>query len=256
MLFILGVSFSCVNRSQDNSLTVEQYMKLGMPDPRTKWDMEDYTQANNVLAKIKWQRPLELPAKDSEKSGLLFDHMVSLEYLSFLQDSTLSLNAKAERISDFTRVYDHWMDIYTIPILSQNPYQREMLELRIFNLRMMEAMVNLMHEINESDDPADVGLQYGHKFIIENYLTSLHTDLKAQRSTPDFLEPDQERLTDSIYASVMRNKEWMDSLTLSELTQSLHAVIDSTSSNYIRNKYTDLEKLLVDTQTAQNKLPQ
>jgi hypothetical protein len=245
IVVILTGSISCTDRSEDNSLSVDGYMELGVPDPRKKWDMDDYTEAYNVLAKIKWEQPLKLPARDSNKSGLLFKHMVSLEYLSFLQDTTTSLNEKAERISEFIRVYDYWIDVYTIPILKKNHYHREILDIQLFNLRLMEAMLNLAHKINNSQDPADIALQYGYKSIKENYLISVDNGLKTQGNTSEFLKADLDRMADSIYTSVMRNKEWMDSNVVSEVRRSLHLVMDSTSSEYIRNKYKSLEKSLI-----------
>lgn len=235
---------SCTDRSKDNSLSAHAYVALGMPDPGKKWNMADYTQAYNVLAKIKWEQPLELPAKDSEKSGLLFEHMVSLEYLSFLQDSTMSLAEKAERISEFIKVYDYWMDVYTNPTLKRNYYNREIIDIQIFNLRLTEAMLNLAHKINRSDDPSDIALQYGYRSIKENYLECLNNDLKTQSYTSEFLNQDLERMSDSIFNSVMRNREWMDSSAISKLKLSLHLVMDSASSDYIRNKYRSLEESL------------
>jgi hypothetical protein len=217
---------------------------MGMPDPARKWDMDDYTQAYNVLARIKWEQPLKLPAKGSNKSGLLFDHMVSLEYLSFLQDTTLSLNEMAERITGFTRVYDYWIDIYTNPTLKRNYYHREIIDIQLFNLRLTEAMVALAQKINRSDNPADIALRYGYDEIKENYLTCLSTDLKTQSYTSEFLDHDLDRMADSIYSSVMRNKDWMDSSDVSELRRSLRLVIDSTSSASIRKKYGSLESSL------------
>lgn len=244
---VLVLSMSCSQTREDHSLSIEEYMKLGVPDPTRKWDLEDYKQANNTLVQLKWQRPFVLPVKGSKKSGLLFDHMISFEYLSFLRDTTLSLNAKAERISEFVRVYDYWEDVYSTPILKESPYQRERLALRVFHLRLMEEMLNLMHKINKSDDPADIALQYGHKFIVNNYLTSLKTSLEMQRNAPDFLKPELDQMADSIYASVIRNREWMNSGILNELNGSLRAVIDSTTSDYVRGKYEHLKLSGVDT---------
>lgn len=245
LLLLITVSFSCTDREADRSLSVEEFMKLGMPDPAKKWDMGDYKQAYNVLAKTKWEDPLKLPARDSDQSGLLFKHMVGLDYLSFLKDSTISLNEKAGRISEFTKVYDYWMDIYTIPILRKNHYPGEIVEIQLFNLHLMEAMLNLAHRINQSDDPADVALRYGYNAIKENYLACLHTDLRTQLHSSEFPERELDRMTDSIYASVMRNKEWMDSSTVNDLTRSLNLVVDSTSSDHIRNKYASLSKSLM-----------
>jgi hypothetical protein len=132
-----------------------------------------------------------------------------------------------------------------VPTLKKNHYHREIVDLQIFNLEVMEDMLNLAHQINKSDDPADAALQYGYPSIKANYLTSLSNGLKTQNSTSEFLERDLNRMADSISASVMRNKEWMDSAAISELKRSLHSVMDSTSSDYIRSKYQSLEKSLV-----------
>ncbi|HEY9489871.1 MAG TPA: hypothetical protein VIQ51_16145, partial [Chryseosolibacter sp.] len=236
IVFILSCSFSCTHEKEDHSLSVDAYRKLGMPDPGKRWNMADYTQANNVLAKVKWERPLQLPVKDSQNSGLLFEHLVSLEHLAFMQDNSLSLNEKAERISEFIKVYDYWMDIYTNPTLKRNYFHREIIDIQLFNLGLTEAMLNLAHEINRSTDPADIALQYGYGAIKGNYLACLNNDLKTQSYTSDFLAQDLERMADSIYNSVMRNKEWMDSSAVSELKYSLRLVMDSTSSDHIRNK--------------------
>lgn len=241
---ILTCIFSCTEKDKDHSLSVDAYKELGMPDPEKKWDVADYTQAYNALAKVKWENPLQLPVKDSENSGPVFERMLSLDYLSFLQDSTMRLSEKAERISGFTRVYGYWMDVYVNPTLEGNYYDREIIEIQIFNLRLTEAMLNLAHQINRSDDPADIALQYGYGSIKQNYLDCLSTDLKTQSHTSEFAEKDLERMADSIYTSVMRNKEWMDSSAVSELKHALRAVMDSTSSDHIRNKYQDLRKSL------------
>lgn len=246
IVIVVANGFSCSEeKREDHSRSVAAYMELGMPDPTRQWTMEDYKQAQNVLARIKWEYPHELPLRDSERSGALFRRMVSLEYLSFLQDTTLSLNAKAERISEFTRVYDFWIDIYTIPILKENPYQAEILDLQVFNVRLMEAMLKLAHKINKSDEPADVALQYGYNSIRDNYLTSLYTGLKSQRRVSGSAIREAEWVADSLYASISRNLEWMDSDTRSELEEQLNAVMDSTSSDYVRNKYKALDESLL-----------
>ena len=244
IVFILTCSFSCTHRPEDNSLSVDAYRALGMPDPARKWDLADYTQAHNVLAKTKWEKPLQLPVKDSENSGLLFEHMLSLEYLSFLQDSTIRLSEKANRISEFSRVYNYWMDVYTNPTLKRNHYHREIIDIQIFNLSLTEAMLNLAHEIDRSDDPADIALKYGYGAVKRSYLACLNNDLQTQSFTSEFLDRDLERMADSIYSSVMRNREWMDSSAVGELKHSLRLVMDSTSSDHIRNKYKSLENSL------------
>ena len=240
---ILTSIFSCSKKQVDKSLTLDAYLKLGVPDPAKVWDMNDFSQAYGALGKIKWDRPYELPVKDSKKSGLLFEHMLSFENMSFLHNSKLTLNEKAEYITAFVRVNRYWMDVYSNPVIG-NFYHRELIYIQIFNLGIMDNMVNLALEINKSNDPTAVVLKQGVKSIKIDYLDCLTTDLKTQSHTSQFLKKDLDTMADTVYASVMRHKEWMDSSAVNDLKQSLHLVMDSTSSDHIRNKYTTLEKSL------------
>lgn len=228
----------------DNSLTIDAYKELGMPDLNKQWDMADYTQAHNVLAKLKWEKQLQLPIKDSDKSGLLFEHMLSLDYLSFLQDSSMSRSEKAERISKFGVVYDYWIDIYSVPTVKPNYYNREIADIRIFNLRIAEAAFTLANEIIRSDDPSDVALHYGYNPIKRAYLECLNQYLQPKSNAWEFADQDMERMIDSIHQSVIRTKEWMDATAVNELKQSLRSAMDSTSSARLRDKYKFLENQL------------
>lgn len=246
IVFIVTWCFSCADRDRgmDNSLTIDAYKELGMPDANKKWTMADYTQAYNVLAKLRWEKQLQLPVRNSDKSGLLFDRMVSLDYLSFLQDSALTRSEKAQRISEFGVAYDYWIDLYTTPTVQANYYNREIVDIQIFNLGLTEAAFNLANEINESDDPADIALQYGYNTIKRGYLECLNDYLLPRNDRSEFAHEDMGKMVDSIYHSVMRNKEWLDSSDVSVLKQSVRSVMDSTSSARLVDKYKLLEKQL------------
>ena len=193
---------------------------------------------------MKWEKPRQLPVRGSEKSGMLFEQMLSLDYLSFLQDSAITLNEKAHLIQDFGAVYERWVDVYTIPTLEPNYYQREITDIRIFNLRLTEAALNLAHEINKSDDPADIGLRYGYRSIKRAYLECLNNYLQPRSYALQFADEDMARMVDSIHQSTMRNKTWMDSSEVQKLKNSLQLAIDSTSSSALRDKYERLENHL------------
>ena len=51
IVFIFVFCFSCADKKVDNSLTIDAYKALGMPDPTKKWDMADYTQAQQRAGK-------------------------------------------------------------------------------------------------------------------------------------------------------------------------------------------------------------
>ena len=250
LISILAVCFSCANKPGDNSLTIEAYRELGVPDPDKEWTMADYSKAHNILGKLKWERQLQLPVKDSKKSGSLFTRMISRDYLSFLQDSSISLNEKARRIVEFGVVYDYWMDIYSVPTVEKGYYDREIMEIKLFNLNLSEAAFKLANEINQSDDPADVALQYGYPSIKRAYLECLNKYLQPKDYVPagdywqEFSDQDMKRMIDSVHMSVVRNKSQLLGNEIEELRQSVNSLSDSTSSDAIRKKYRYLEKEL------------
>ena len=248
LILVLVVCGSCAKDRGDNSLTIGEYRELGMPDPNKEWTMADYSQAHNVLAKLKWERQLQLPVKDSDKSGILFTRMISRDYLSFLRDTTISRNEKARRISEFSVVYDYWMDIYNVPTVDKGYYDREIMDVRIFNLNLSEAAFKLANEINQSHDPLDVALQYGYPSIKRAYLECLNNYLQprsyvhARDYWQKFSDGDMERMIDSVRRSFMRNRAWLIDNDIQELRHSVNSVVDSTSSERIRERYKTLAK--------------
>lgn len=242
-LIIMLVSTSCTRIPTDNSLPLADYLKLGVPDPKDPWSMEELIQAYHVLGKLKWEQPLQLPIKGSKKSGDLFERMLSFENLSFLQD-TVSLNQKAERITEFIQVYDYWRSVYTHPGIKNNYYHHELAEIEIFNLRFMEAMFHLAKKINKSDNAIDAALKYGYESIKKNYVYCLLGMLDTQSNTSQFLKADLELMADSIYVSVLRNKVSLDQKVIGDLKKSILMVIDSTESKHVQSKYRALHKFL------------
>lgn len=246
-LIVLGIliaSFSCTKKKSDPSLSLEEYSQLGVPDINGNWKMSDYIEAHNALAKLKWERPLDLPRKNSEKSGPLFRHMLSLDYISFLKDSTLSLSEKARRVTEFRTVHDYWTDVYSNPVINPAVYSRENIAIKLFNIQLTEAIVNLGRKVQASDDPEDIALRPGYKSIKRAYLAYMMIYLQPANFRAGFPEDDLKVLTDSIHHSVLRNTDWMDSSELAGLRSSLRALGDSAASPGIRDKFRYLEKSL------------
>jgi len=61
---VLLITGACKNSSKsDNSLTVEEYMELGMPDPNKVWAYKDYIEAYNTLDNLSILAPFSFPMK-------------------------------------------------------------------------------------------------------------------------------------------------------------------------------------------------
>ena len=245
ILVLLIISVSCNEKDdKDYSLSIEEYQELGIPNPTMVWGPEDITNTRNALTGLKWKNPYSLPRKDSEKSGMLFRRMIGLDNMTFLQDKSIALNEKAYQVLEFLSVFEGWIDLYSNPLWKKPYYHRELIEIYINGVRVAQKMLDIADKIQESNDPDDVMMQAGDAEVRINYVSSLLNVMKIQSNTSQFLESDLEILTDSISTSIERNKDWMDSIATNLLKQSMATVIDSTSSDYIKNKYRVLSELL------------
>lgn len=126
-------------------------------------------------------------------------------------------------------------------------YHRELVDINIYGLSVAEKLLVLADEINESEDIEDINMQYGYRSVQMIYIAGLNYVLENQKHTSQYLNDDLKILTDSLTNSVLRNKDWMDSIITNDLKQALNVVIDSTSSNYIKEKYSMLiESFLIE----------
>ena len=247
---LLGITFamfclsSCNTREKDYSLSLDEYEKLGMPIPNQPWSSDDFLNANDVLGKFKWENPGQLPKKGSEKSGALFGWLISLENLTFLNVDTLKLNEKALLLMNYLQIYENWRYIYTDVRLKVQYHHRELIDIQLFGLSIIDLMLDYADKIQKSDDPEDVYMRSGDRSIREMYIGYILVTLKIQEDTTPYTKEDLERVADSISTSIERNKDWMDSIATNLLKQSMETVMDSTSSDYIKNKYRILSDLL------------
>ncbi|TFH27898.1 MAG: hypothetical protein E4H10_02315 [Bacteroidia bacterium] len=246
LILVLSISLnSCKRPNQtDHSYTLEEYRELGMPDYDTVWNLENYETAFYVFKTLKYWKPLTLPAKDSEKSGLLFSRMVNIENLSFLKDDSLPLHEKAQMIKWYFNLYGGLIDVYTSIQPERQYYIRELGDIDIFGVRIAQKMLDLGNEINESDDPPDVDMQSDFPLIQKMYLNILSDVLKQQQHTSMYPVQTLEHLSDSLSHSVRRNMNWFDEDASEKIKQALLTVIDSTSSRKIINDYRELIETL------------
>ena len=217
---------------------------MGVPDPNKIWGSEEISAAINVFSGVKWDKPYILPRKGSQKSGILFDRMISLENMQFLHDDTLKLHEKAYASLRFLEIFEEWKDVYTHPMWKKQYYNRELVDININEVRVTEIMVELTVDVMASDDPSAMMLQSGVPQVKMNYVSSVVNAMNLQSYTSQFLPKDLELMADSLSASVARNKSRLDSMSLDRLKKSIGIVLDSTKSEYISEKYSMLQSIL------------
>jgi hypothetical protein len=189
---------------------------------------------------MKMKEPFSLPKKESSKSGAIYDRIISLNNMTFLEDESLALHEKANVLKEYLNIYWEGINIYTNIRMKKPYYHRELLGLHIFGLSLAQKMLDLAYEINESTDPADLNMQSGYQSIQAIYKSILIDLLATQKYSSNYLQKDLELLSDSIFTSVMRNRSWMDSTDVDDVNQALNVVMDSTSSRHINKNYAEL----------------
>lgn len=244
LLIILTLSSCESTNKADHSLSLEEYYELGMPGHEHVWNMSDYSNAFYVINTLKYENPKTLPTRASEKSGLLFARMISLENLSFLQDITLPLHAKADMIKWFVNTLMELKVAYTTPGTQGQPYIQELIDIDIFRLRVSHKMLELGKQINESDDPSDVDMQSDYPQIQQMYVNLLAELLGKHQQTELIPTETLELLSDSISASVNMNMHWFDESAAGTIQEALRTVSDGPSSKKIKGNYQELIGIL------------
>lgn len=244
-LFLIFFSIACKKESkQDQSLTIEEYRELGLPDNNVIWSYNDYVNTCKVLSNLKVFYPLSLPKKDSKKSGEYFMRIIDSENFSFLLDETIPLRERAEMIQKYVDIQGSLITSYTDLDNTKQNYHRELIDLYIFGLTIAQNMLDLGQRINESIDEEDIEMQYGYLSIQNMYIKMILFVLDNQHKSYFFIEADLEKLTKFVFESIMLNKDWMEAPAREDIEQSLQKVINNTTSVFIREEYQKLTETL------------
>lgn len=240
--FLVG---SCAKMEYtDNSLSLEEYAKLGMPDHDRIWDINDYSYAFLVLNTLKIQSPEALPSRSSERSAVLFRRMISTENLSFLEDESLHLWTRADMIKWFVNTLMELKVAYTLIGIEKQYYAGELMDIDIFRITVLHEMLDLGQRINESENPSDVAMQADFPYIQQMYVDLIVELLEEQQKTSQYPRTSLELLSDSISASVKDNLDWLDKDAKGAIEEAMRRVMDNTSSRKIRSDYREITELL------------
>lgn len=245
LLAILLTGISCKNSShKDYSFSPEEYREMGMPDHTRMWDYNNYQEACIVLNNIKSIKPRSLPRKNSRKSGEIFARIVNTDNLSFLQSDSMSLNQKAHLIQRYIDIQSCFVTAYTDLDSKEQLYNHELIDLYIFGLTIAQDMLDLGQMINESVDEKDIKMQHAYGSIQKMYSAMVAFVLMNQQKSYFFEKGDLERLSIFVYNSVMINKDWLKDTGGEYIKEQLKKIVENTSSDVIKTKYTALSGVL------------
>ena len=240
IVYLLTMTFCSKSDKEDLSLSQKEYLELGLPEYNRVWTQDDYINSFIELNKLKLTNPFSLPRKNSKKSGVYFDRMLSDENFSFLYSDTLSLSEKAYQIQYYSSIQNELIRLYTNVLNRDQYYHEELVELYIFGLNVTQKKLDLANKIMNSEDERDKRMQYGLYSVQLGYLEMVLYILENHNISASYNKKDLERLSGEVSESIKNNKEWMKPNDAERLKQKLQIVADNTPSEIARNNYLEL----------------
>lgn len=242
---IVVLGDSCSNhKTQDFSLNIKEYEKVGMPDPNKIWKNYDFVLANISLSSLQETNPFCLPRKDSKKSGILFKRFVAVENLSFLYDTTISLRDRALLVQHFQQLHNQLGNLYNHELKGKPYYNQELIDLHIFRLLVNESKLELAGKIMNSNEENDNSLHAGFSNVQVNYIKLIFMLLDVQMKVNDYQNDDLNRLSTEVSRSLIVNQAWMEPPVKQKLTAKIQNILEARSSTLVKKNYRKVLELI------------
>jgi len=234
LVLLIMATLSCTRGSKDYSIRNDEYTKLGMPDHTKKWNTDDYGEANITLSTLRNEAPLSFPRKFSDKSGKVFNRLVSEENLSFVYDTTINLKIRAYMIMHYPRIIGEFENLYSYEEKGRLIYCEELIGIFEFNLSIQNKMLELSAIIDASDDVNLSGFKDG-KLTVRHYYLEFISSLPAKITRPGFKSArGVDELFKAICESVNTNSFWMTAPDKAKMVSAIRSLTGITRSRALK----------------------
>jgi hypothetical protein len=245
LFLIILLNGSCKNIfRKDLSMTPQQYMGQGMPAYNRSWTEQDFQKAQNVINSLKIKDFYSLPRNSSRRSGEVFRRITSKENLSFLEDTTLSLQAKAYRILSIGNMTGQMGTLYFDKLKTKQYYSEELTEIYIAHLYIRGKMLELAEKIENSTSQEDILMRSGRNGIVSSYVLLITFLAGEQEKTRAFAVRDQKRLSKELLNSIEENIQYLDSGNKQKIITVIKAANEKLPSGNISKNYRQILRLI------------
>jgi len=153
VLVILALAMSCGAAPQekktevDESLTSDEYIRIGMPAQDRDWFGDDMVKAEKILASLVQKSYRQLPRYKSDRSGDMFARLTSPKNLEAYKNKTLPFNARYSQALAYYQSSGQIMLIYTAGFMKKEVRDSELVELMGSVLRTTVIVIDLADEM-------------------------------------------------------------------------------------------------------------
>jgi hypothetical protein len=142
--------------SGDESLTSEDYLRLGLPAQDRDWSGDDMVQAANALTALAQKGHRQLPRYKSDRSGEVFARLTSPQNLELFRDRTFPLGVRLPQALIYVQASNQIFKLYLAGFVKKDVHGGDLLELLGGQLRTCAVLVELVDEFAPTiakDDP-------------------------------------------------------------------------------------------------------
>ena len=141
---------------RDESLTSEEYIRLGLAAPDREWSGNDMVEAEKVLASLANKGYRQLPRYQSERSGEVFARLTSPQNLNLFRNRSLPLEARLPQSLSYFQAGGQIFKLYLSAFLKKDVRDSELVELMGAQFRSTAVVLEIVDEFLttlKKDDP-------------------------------------------------------------------------------------------------------
>ena len=141
---------------EDQSLDLDEYLKLGIPAHDRPWASVDIARAAKALATLAAKDPAQLPRFSSKRSGELFERIISPKNLDFYRNKTLPVKDRLQAGPEHLTAVSSIVKLYYAAFAKGTVADTEVIELLGVLFQVVEVQMRLVDEFLPTipkDDP-------------------------------------------------------------------------------------------------------
>ncbi len=131
----------------DNSVSLDLYVAMRIPDPRANWSLEDYKKAMKILKQIRGKDKYTLPRKGNPESGIIFDKITDPQIFSPLIDTAIALDKRLLLADQYTALPNDVLSLYKEPFHQTERFGKEVIGCYEFITAFSGTLIFLVDEL-------------------------------------------------------------------------------------------------------------
>ena len=238
---IIGCSSQSIN---DESFTVDQYEKLGMPNPEKIWQNSEYDKIIVILSDLKKENSQSLHQLNSKKSSILFRRLISPENLLFINDSSIDLQKRSIQLQFISANFGKLLLLYYQNDASKQYYSNEVAELIIFGFKIAEETFLLTNNLLKNVTVPNEEMKLGIQTLKDGYRKTIIGTLSELERSNQYHVEDLEKLSIALHKNIMTNLKWIDPNVRLEIKEQINKITQKKYSPIVNEKLIEIVKML------------